>query len=259
MPKKDNELENQLNLFDFDPKEKELRLKEINKIKKLEKEAREKIKDKQRKEFDKRQKQEEKKILSTLSKIEKVKRIKAVKEFNKSLKLVREYLSWNHDPKYRYGYINNFNWEIGNKYSQKISTVSGIRTFSFKWHLPLFEEFYKIDEDDFIYSDDEYLSWRVDQYRDFLKYCEELFHPRKDLFEYFPFTITMKEGKKEPKWYSDFCWNVEKTSYKFNDQDISLKRKKNIIIFDWQISDDFKKIELIDEQELFDRIRYSCE
>ena len=29
--------------------------------------------------------------------------------------------------------------------------------------------------------------------------------------------------------------------------------------FDWQISDDFKKIELIDEQELFDRIRYSCE
>ena len=53
MPKKEKENENQLDLFGFDPKEKDLRLEEIKKIKNIEKTERAKQRQKEQKKKNK--------------------------------------------------------------------------------------------------------------------------------------------------------------------------------------------------------------
>lgn len=179
--------------------------------------------------------------------------------FNESVKMAKEYLSWNSYADYETDFEDYIN-DTSDSYSEIISEEFGIRTYSFIWNLPFFDSFFlfhegrSIAKEDFTYSDESNLESWVEQYENMLIYSEALFNPQKDLYDYFPFDIKMKFGKKEPEWYSALYSNF---NYDFSDQKIEFKRDKNIITFDWQMPDDFKSIEFFNEQELFDRYKYS--
>ena len=107
-------------------------------------------------------------------------------------------------------------------------------------------------EKDFASSGYDHLSLAVSDYECMLKYCEDLFNPKKDLHHFFPFNVKIRKGKKKPYWLD----NLELEDYYFNDQKISARREKNIITFEWHIPADFESIE-IDDWEFFERIKYS--
>ena len=245
MKKKDNK--NQQDLFGFDPKEKDLKIKEINrgiyKTNALEKEAREinekVFQEKISLERDEREKEQN--------------RIKNEKWFPEIVKEVKIYLSWGNNTDLKFNNIEDYYERIEQSYSHVIITKLDTRIYNFQWRLPLINE---ISEDmwekDFASSGYDHLSLAVSDYECMLEYCEDLFNPKKDLHQFFPFNVKIKKGKKKPYWLD----NLELEDYYFNDQKISARREKNIITFEWHIPADFESIE-IDDWEFFERIKYS--
>ena len=244
MKKKDNK--NQQDLFGFDPKEKDLKIKEINrgiyKRNALEKEARE---------------INEKAIQEKIRLEEKLEQdriqINNEKWFPEIVKEVKIYLSWGNNTDLKFNNIEDYYERIEQSYSHVIITKLDTRIYNFQWRLPLINE---ISEDmwekDFASSGYDHLSLAVSDYECMLKYCEDLFNPKKDLHHFFPFNVKIRKGKKKPYWLD----NLELEDYYFNDQKISARREKNIITFEWHIPEDFESIE-IDDYEFFERIKYS--
>ena len=239
MKKKDNK--NQQDLFGFDPKEKDLKIKEINrgiyKRNALEKEAREinekAIQEKIQLERDEREKEQN--------------RIKNEKWFPEIVKEVKIYLSWGNNTDLKFNNIDDYHERIEQSYSHEIITKLDTRIYNFQWRLPLINEISEdMEEKDFASSGYDHLSLAVSDYECMLEYCEDLFNPKKDLHQFFPFLI-FKKGKKQPYWLD----NLE-----LEDQKISARREKNIITFEWHIPEDFESIE-IDDWEFFERIKYS--
>jgi hypothetical protein len=244
MKKKDNK--NQQDLFGFDPKEKDLKIKEINrgiyKRNALEKEARE---------------INEKAIQEKIRLEEKLEQdriqINNEKWFPEIVKEVKIYLSWGNNTDLKFNNIEDYYERIEQSYSHVIITKLDTRIYNFQWRLPLINE---ISEDmwekDFASSGYDHLSLAVSDYECMLEYCEDLFNPKKDLHHFFPFNVKIRKGKKKPYWLD----NLELEDYYFNDQKISARREKNIITFEWHIPADFESIE-IDDWEFFERIKYS--
>ena len=244
MKKKDNK--NQQDLFGFDPKEKDLKIKEINrgiyKRNALEKEARE---------------INEKAIQEKIRLEEKLEQdriqINNEKWFPEIVKEVKIYLSWGNNTDLKFNNIEDYYERIEQSYSHVIITKLDTRIYNFQWRLPLINE---ISEDmwekDFASSGYDHLSLAVSDYECMLKYCDDLFNPKKDLHHFFPFNVKIRKGKKKPYWLD----NLELEDYYFNDQKISARREKNIITFEWHIPADFESIE-IDDWEFFERIKYS--
>ena len=254
MPKKENE--NQLDFFGYDPKEKELRLEEINKIKNIEKEARAK----QRKETEVKRRKEQDKI-----RLEQEKKNRVIDEenFNESVKIIKKYLSWNGDSDNKYKNLCDYTNRIESSFSQETSIKSGVNIYKFKWNLPLFSEFYKpLSKKDFIFSGYDNLSHKILYYKDMIEYCEKLLNPEEELYDYFPFDIKMKEGNKEPDWYfaRDLKWKSKGYLLgldKFKSQKIFFKREKNVLTLSWHLPDNIESINFWNDQELFDRIKYA--
>lgn len=253
MSKEDKD--NQLDLFGFDPKEKDLRLEEIKKIKNIEKKERAK----------QRQKEEKKKNKELRAK----QRVAAEESFNESIKIIKKYLSWNGDSNNKYKNLYDYTNRIESSYSQETSIKSGVNIYKFKWNLPLFSEFYKpLSKKDFIFSGYDNLSDKILCYKDMIEYCEKLLNPEEELYDYFPFDIKMKEEKKEPDWYlaRDLTWNDRRHGNdkeyllafdKFKSQKIFFKREKNVLTLSWHLPDNIESINFWDDQELFDRIKYA--
>ena len=247
--------ENQLDLFGFDPKEKELKIKELKKIKE---EARAEQRKAESKIANRKHKEQEKKN-----------RLIDEANFNESVKMVKEYLSWNDDSDNKYKNLYDYTNRIESSYSQETSIKSGINIYEFKWNLPLFSEFYKpLSKKDFIFSGKDNLSDKILCYKNMIEYCEELLNPEEELYDYFPFDIKMKKEKKEPDWYlaRDLTWNDRRHGNdkeyllafdKFKSQKIFFKREKNVLTLSWHLPNNIESINFYDDQELFDRIKYA--
>jgi hypothetical protein len=244
MKKKDNK--NQQDLFGFDPKEKDLKIKEINrgiyKRNALEKEARE---------------INEKAIQEKIRLEEKLEQdriqINNEKWFPEIVKEVKIYLSWGNNTDFKFNNIDDYYERIEQSYSHEIITKLDTRIYNFQWRLPLINEISEdMEEKDFASSGYGHLSLGVSDYENMLESCEDLFNPKKDLHQFFPFNVKIKKGKKKPYWLD----NLELEDYYFDDQKISARREKNIITFEWHIPEDFESIE-IDDYEFFERIKYS--
>ena len=243
MKKKDNKY--QQDLFGFDLKEKDLKIKEINrgiyKTNALEKEARE---------INEKAIQEKISLGCTW---EEQKRIHEKKWFPEIVKEVKIYLSWGNNTDLKFNNIDDYYERIEQSYSHEIITKLDTRIYNFKWRLPLINEISEdMEEKDFASSGYDHLSLGVSDYECMLEHCEDLFNPKKDLHQFFPFNVKIKKGKKKPYWLD----NLELEDYYFNDQKISARREKNIITFEWHIPEDFESIE-IDDWEFFERIKHS--
>ena len=243
MKKKDNKY--QQDLFGFDLKEKDLKIKEINrgiyKTNALEKEARE---------INEKAIQEKISLGCTW---EEQKRIHEKKWFPEIVKEVKIYLSWGNNTDLKFNNIDDYYKRIEQSYSHEIITKLDTRIYNFKWRLPLINEISEdMEEKDFASSGYDHLSLGVSDYECMLEHCEDLFNPKKDLHHFFPFNVKIRKGKKKPYWLD----NLELEDYYFNDQKISARREKNIITFEWHIPEDFESIE-IDDWEFFERIKYS--
>ena len=243
MKKKDNKY--QQDLFGFDPKEKDLKIKEINrgiyKTNALEKEARE---------INEKAIQEKISLGCTW---EEQKRIHEKKWFPEIVKEVKIYLSWGNNTDLKFNNIDDYYEKIEQSYSHEIITKLDTRIYNFQWRLPLINEISEdMEEKDFASSGYDHLSLGVSDYECMLEHCEDLFNPKKDLHQFFPFNVKIKKGKKKPYWLD----NLELEDYYFNDQKISARREKNIITFEWHIPEDFESIE-IDDWEFGERIKYS--
>ena len=231
MKKKDNKY--QQDLFGFDPKEKDLKIKEINRgiYKKIA------LKKKQEKKID----LEREKINLEQDKIN------GEKWFPEIVKEVKIYLSWGNNADFKFNNIDDYYERIEQSYSHEIITKSDTRIYNFQWRLPLINEIFEdMEEKDFASSGYYHLSLSVSDYENMLEACEDLFNPKKGLHQSFPFNVKIKKGKKKPYWLD----NLDLEDYYFNDQKISVRREKNIITFEWHIPEDFESIE-IDEDFLF--------
>ena len=243
----ENDKEKQQDLFGFDPKEKDLKIKEINrgiyKTNALEKEARE---------INEKVFQE--KISLGREKINlEQDRIQNEKWFPEIVKEVKIYLSWGNNTDLKFNDIDDYHERIEQSYSDEIITKLDTRIYNFQWRLPLINEISEdMEEKDFASSGYDHLSLGVSDYECMLEHCEDLFNPKKDLHQFFPFNVKIKKGKKKPYWLD----NLELEDYYFNDQKISARREKNIITFEWHIPEDFESIE-IDDWEFGERIKYS--
>ena len=239
----------QLDLFGFDPKEKELKIKELKKIKE---EARAEQRKAESKIANRKHKEQEKKN-----------RLIDEANFNESVKMVKEYLSWNDDSDNKYKNLYDYTNRIESSYSQETSKKLGVSIYKFKWNLPLFSECCKLlSKKSFIFPGTVNLSDKILNYKNMIEYCEELLNPEKDLYDYFPFDIKMKEGKKKPDWYlaRDLKWKSKGYLLgldKFKSQKIFFKRKKNVLTLSWHLPDNIESINFCDDQELFDRIKYA--
>ena len=247
MSKEDKE--DQLDLFGFDPKEKDLRLEEIKKIKNIAKKERAKQKQKEQKKKNKELRAKQ--------------RVVDEENFKKSIKIIKKYLSWNGDSDNKYKNLYDYTNRIESSFSQETSIKSGVNIYKFKWNLPLFSEFYKpLSKKDFIFSGYDNLSNKILCYKNMIEYCEKLLNPAEELYDYFPFDIKMKEGKKKPDWYfaRDLKWKSKGYLLgldKFKSQKIFFKREKNVVTLSWHLSDNIESINFWDDQELFDRIKYA--
>ena len=235
MKKKDNKY--QQDLFGFDPKEKDLKIKEINRgiYKKIA------LKKKQEKKID----LEREKINLEQDKIN------GEKWFPEIVKEVKIYLSWGNNADFKFNNIDDYYERIEQSYSHEIITKLDTRIYNFQWRLPLINEIFEdMEEKDFASSGYYHLSLSVSDYENMLEACEDLFNPlfnpKKGLHQSFPFNVKIKKGKKKPYWLD----NLDLEDYYFNDQKISVRREKNIITFEWHIPEDFESIK-IDEDFLF--------
>lgn len=254
MSKKDKE--KQQDLFGFTLEEKELKIKENKELKKIKEKAISKIAKIANRTHKERIKEQEKKN-------KKKNRLIDEANFNESVKIIKKYLSWNDDSGNKYHHLRDYTNRIESSYSQETSKKLGVSIYKFKWNLPLFSECHKLlSKKSFIFPGTVNLSDKILNYKNMIEYCEELLNPEKDLYDYFPFDIKMKEGKKKPDWYlaRDLKWKSKGYLLgldKFKSQKIFFKREKNVLTLSWHLPDNIESINFWDDQELFDRIKYA--
>ena len=247
-----NDKEKQQDLFGFTLEEKELKIKDNKELKKIKQKAMSKIAKIANRTHKERIKEQEKKN-----------RLIDEANFNESVKIIKKYLSWNDDSGNKYHHLRDYINRIESSYSQETSIKSGINIYEFKWNLPLFSECCKLlSKKSFIFPGTVNLSDKILNYKNMIEYCEELLNPEKDLYDYFPFDIKMKEGKKKPDWYlaRDLKWKSKGYLLgldKFKSQKIFFKREKNVLTLSWHLPDNIESINFWDDQELFDRIKYA--
>ena len=250
-----NDKEKQQDLFGFTLEEKELKIKENKELKKIKEKAIAKIANRMHKEQEKKNKKKNRLIDEA--------------NFNESVKIIKKYLSWNDDSGNKYHHLRDYTNRIESSYSQETSKKLGVSIYKFKWNLPLFSECCKLlSKKSFIFPGTVNLSDKILNYKNMIEYCEELLNPEKDLYDYFPFDIKMKEGKKKPDWYlaKGSTWNDRRHGNrkeyllafdKFKSQKIFFKREKNVLTLSWHLPDNIESINFWDDQELSDRIKYT--